>query len=300
MRVGNLNTESNTFAAEITFSHILHLLLKQQQYLSRFFLKMQVFFSNSQIFFEKLGSEWFLSCNFWCITIYCILSKFNDGEEYLVLLDVINGGYGWFELLMSIVGYIVLVLVMLPVHELAHAFVATKLGDETPRWHGRLTLNPFAHLDLWGTMMLVLFGFGYAKPVPVNPRNFKNPRRDMALVALAGPVSNLLMAVVVLLLFRLLKLSPSGTVLIIGATLVNLFVSINIGLAVFNLLPIPPLDGSRIFSSILPPRWAFWMSQHEHQIRLILIVLLATGALSTPIHFLSSRVYQILLKVCGF
>ncbi|MBQ9861596.1 MAG: site-2 protease family protein [Clostridia bacterium] len=219
-----------------------------------------------------------------------------------MLLDVIKGGYGFLELALAIVSYLLLVLVMLPVHELAHAWMATKLGDDTPRWHGRLTFNPFAHLDLWGTLMLVLFGFGYAKPVPVNPRNFRNPRRDMALVALAGPLSNLLMAVLVLLLFRLLVflMPASGTVLMIGATLVNIVAPINIGLAVFNLLPIPPLDGSRIFSAILPSRWAFWMAQHEHQIRILLIILLATGALSTPINFLASRVYQILLKVCVF
>ena len=219
-----------------------------------------------------------------------------------MLLDIINGGYGWFELLVSIVGYIVLVLVMLPVHELAHAWVATKLGDGTPRWHGRLTFNPFAHLDLWGTLMLVFFGFGYAKPVPVNPRNFRNPRRDMALVALAGPISNLLMSVLVLLFFRLLVflIPESSTVLMIAATLVNIVAQINIGLAVFNLLPIPPLDGSRIFSAILPARWAFWMARYEQQIRLILILLLATGALSKPISFLASQVYQILLKVCVF
>ncbi len=219
-----------------------------------------------------------------------------------MLFDVINGNYSFLELLLSIISYILLVLVMLPVHELAHAWVATKLGDDTPRWHGRLTANPFAHLDLWGTLMLVLFGFGYAKPVPVNSRNFRKPRRDMALVALAGPLSNLLMATVMLLLFRLLKLLPfaSGVVLMVGATLVNIVARINIGLAVFNLLPIPPLDGSRIFSAFLPPRWAFWMMQHEHQIRILLIVLLATGALSTPITLVSRYVYQILLKVCGF
>lgn len=219
-----------------------------------------------------------------------------------MLFDVINGNYSFLELLLSIISYILLVLVMLPVHELAHAWVATKLGDDTPRWHGRLTANPFAHLDLWGTLMLVLFGFGYAKPVPINSRNFRKPRRDMALVALAGPLSNLLMATVMLLLFQLLKLLPfaSGVVLMVGATLVNIVVPINIGLAVFNLLPIPPLDGSRIFSAFLPPRWAFWMMQHEHQIRILLIVLLATGALSTPITLVSRYVYQILLKVCGF
>ena len=219
-----------------------------------------------------------------------------------MLWDVINGGFDRFELLIFLASYILLVSVMLPVHELAHAFAATKLGDDTPRWHGRLTLNPFAHLDLWGTMMLVLFGFGYAKPVPINPRNFRNPRRDMALVALAGPLSNLLMALAVLLLFRVLSFIPgiSGTVILIASLLAYIVVPINIGLAVFNLLPIPPLDGSRIFSAFLPPRFAFWMSQNEQQIRLILIVLLATGALSKPLDFLSDKVFQILLKVCGF
>lgn len=219
-----------------------------------------------------------------------------------MLLDIINGDLEWFELLILLVSYVLLVLVMLPVHELAHAFVATKLGDDTPRWHGRLTFNPFAHLDLWGTMMLVLFGFGYAKPVPINPRNFRNPRRDMALVALAGPLSNLLMAFVVLMLFRVLCFVPgiSDAVILIASLLAYIVVPINIGLAVFNLLPIPPLDGSRIFSAILPSRWAFWMSQHEQQIRLILIVLLATGALSKPLNFLSDKVFEILLKVCGF
>ena len=108
----------------------------------------------------------------------------------------------FWQLLLILFGYVVLILVMLPVHELAHAFVANKLGDDTARWHGRLTANPFAHLDLWGTLMLFVFGFGYARPVPVNPRNFRNPKRDMALVALAGPVSNLLMAAISLLLYR--------------------------------------------------------------------------------------------------
>lgn len=219
-----------------------------------------------------------------------------------MLFDVINGGYSFFDLLTAIAGYIVLILIMLPVHELAHAWAAAKLGDDTARWHGRLTFNPFAHLDIWGTLMLVLFGFGYAKPVPVNPRNFRNPRRDMALVALAGPLSNLLMAAIVLLLFRLLLFVPGVTYGVFNAAfkLVEIFVPVNIGLAVFNLLPIPPLDGSRIFSAFLPSRWAFWMAQHEQQIRLILIVLLATGALSRPLNFLSNQVSRILLKVCGF
>ena len=95
-------------------------------------------------------------------------------------------------------GYAVLILLILPVHELAHAYAAHLCGDDTAKWHGRLTLNPFKHLDVWGTAMMLTVGIGYAKPVPVNPRNFRNYKRDMILVALAGPLSNLLMAVAAL------------------------------------------------------------------------------------------------------
>ncbi|MBQ9964714.1 MAG: site-2 protease family protein [Clostridia bacterium] len=207
----------------------------------------------------------------------------------------------FWQLLLILFGYVVLILVMLPVHELAHAFVANKLGDDTARWHGRLTANPFAHLDLWGTLMLFVFGFGYARPVPVNPRNFRNPKRDMALVALAGPVSNLLMAAISLLLYRVvLSITSSAAVVTVAwLVLVWTFASVNIGLAVFNLLPIPPLDGSRIFGAILPARMAFAMDRYAGQIRILLFVLIATGALSTPLSFLSDKIGNLLCMICG-
>lgn len=207
----------------------------------------------------------------------------------------------FWQLLLILFGYVVLILVMLPVHELAHAFVANRLGDDTARWHGRLTANPFAHLDLWGTLMLFVFGFGYARPVPVNPRNFRNPKRDMALVALAGPVSNLLMAAISLLLYRVvLSITSSAAVVTVAwLVLVWTFASVNIGLAVFNLLPIPPLDGSRIFGAILPARMAFAMDRYAGQIRILLFVLIATGALSTPLSFLSDKIGNLLCMICG-
>ncbi len=207
----------------------------------------------------------------------------------------------FWELLLMLFGYVVLILVMLPIHELAHAFVANKLGDDTARWHGRLTANPFAHLDLWGTLMLFVFGFGYARPVPVNPRNFRNPKRDMALVALAGPVSNLLMAFVSLVLYRVvLSVTSSAAVVTIAwLVLVWTFASVNLGLAVFNLLPIPPLDGSRIFGAILPSRVTFAMEQYAGQIRTLLFVLIATGALSTPLNFLTEKIGNVLCVICG-
>lgn len=232
-----------------------------------------------------------------------MLSKFKNGEEYLVLFSVIRNisQIGFFELLLILFSYVVLILIMLPLHELAHAWMATKLGDDTARWHGRLTANPFAHLDLWGTLMLFLFGFGYAKPVPVNPRNFRNPRRDMALVALAGPVSNLLMAFVSLMLFRVVTLVSDSAIvwMVAQIVLVWTFASVNLGLAVFNLLPIPPLDGSRIFSAVLPARWVFMMERYEQTIRIGLLVLLATGALTRPLNFLIDKIGNVLCLLCG-
>ena len=141
-------------------------------------------------------------------------------------------------------------------HEVAHGWVADKLGDPTARHAGRLTLNPLRHLDPIGSLMLVFAGFGWAKPVPVNPFNLKNPRRDMLWVALAGPVANLIFALALGLFFQLLiKIpilnAPGNT----SALMLVLYrgVQINVILAVFNLIPIPPLDGSRIIVGLLPP-----------------------------------------------
>tara|TARA_B100001250_G_scaffold237394_1_gene203989 strand:- start:260 stop:847 length:588 start_codon:yes stop_codon:yes gene_type:complete len=134
-------------------------------------------------------------------------------------------------------------------HEFAHAWMASKCGDNTAARMGRLTLNPMAHLDIMGSMMILFVGFGWAKPVPVDGRNLRNPRTDMMKVAAAGPLSNLLLAMVAGMLFRLL----SGTGLLSEAIylLIIYFTQINIALAVFNLIPVAPLDGSQIFSGYL-------------------------------------------------
>ena len=153
-------------------------------------------------------------------------------------------------------------LLALIIHELAHGWVAWKLGDPTAKNYGRLTLNPLAHLDLAGTAMLLLIGFGWAKPVPVNMSNFKKPRRDMALTALAGPASNFLLALIGALLWGLVvRLAPESTGAEISffdvmSTGLMYFMLINIGLGLFNLIPIPPLDGSNIVACLLPPALA--------------------------------------------
>lgn len=169
------------------------------------------------------------------------------------------------------------VLLALAIHEYAHAVVAVRLGDPGPKYAGRLTLNPLPHLDPIGTIMLFLFSFGWAKPVMVNPSRFENPRRDMMWVALAGPVSNILLAFALARLAPLLlPIVPAGA---LGATIAFLQVAIqlNIWLAVFNMLPLPPLDGSRVLAGLLPARYAYKYLQIERYGMIILLLLVMTG-----------------------
>ena len=156
-------------------------------------------------------------------------------------------------------------------------------------------MNPLKHLDVLGTVMICLCGFGYAKPVPVNPYNFKHPKRDMALTALAGPLSNLLMAALSLAIFRVLYTFVDSIWFLNMAArvLISTFASINIGLAVFNLLPIPPLDGSRIFGYFLPDKWMYTMERYSQYITLIIMALLLTGVLDIPLSFYET-------SLCGF
>ncbi len=220
-----------------------------------------------------------------------MLSTIIRNAEWLSFVDVV----------FIVLSFAALILVMLPIHELAHAWVATRLGDNTAQWHGRLTLNPFAHLDLWGTLCLVLFGFGFARAVPVNPRNFANPKRDMALTAAAGPVSNLLMALVSLLVFRVSTILLNGTYLldILYIVFVQVFASVNVALAVFNLLPLPPLDGSRIFAAVAPSRWVYYMERYQQYFTLGLFALIAFGALDGPLNFLIHYLGGLLCAIAG-
>ena len=201
------------------------------------------------------------------------------------------------SILIGLCASIFVVFCTLPIHEFAHAFVADKLGDPTPRRQGRLTLNPLAHLDLWGCLMIVLVGFGYARPVSVNMRNFKNPKAGMALVALAGPLSNLIMAFLFLVLRIVALLYVQGSF----SDVLNIFFSyaalINVSLAVFNILPIPPLDGSRIATALLPNEVYFKIMQYERYIMIALFVLLLTGALTTPLNFLSEALFNALNRL---
>lgn len=181
----------------------------------------------------------------------------------------------------------------MPIHECAHGWVANKLGDHTAKYQGRLTLNPFAHLDPMGSILLLLAGFGWAKPVPVNPNNFQKVERrmGMALTAVAGPVSNILMATIALLIAKIIYLTGIG-----GSLLATIFLTmcqLNLSLAVFNLLPIHPLDGSRILAYFLPFKAQAWIEEHEQIIYLVFMaVILFTNILDVPLRFLSSWLYR--------
>lgn len=179
----------------------------------------------------------------------------------------------------------IIFVVALTVHEFAHAFTADKLGDPTPRSYGRLTLNPLAHLDPLGTLAIIMIGFGWAKPVPFDVYNLRNPRRDSMLIALAGPASNLILAVIISVLLKFL--APSILSLVLGYIVLG-----NISLAIFNLIPIFPLDGEKILGGLLPAElyreYSNIMAQYGTIILILMLLPIAGG--TSPISALISPI----------
>ena len=184
----------------------------------------------------------------------------------------------------QVISILFVILCILPLHELAHAWVANKLGDPTAKLEGRLTFNPLASVDPMGALALLLFGFGWAKPVPVDSRYFRKPTRDMATTALVGPVSNLLAAFVGAVLVAVMEaFSPYNGFTNFVYNVLWYYVVVNISLAVFNLIPMPPLDGSRIVAAFLSDRVMYTYYRYQNLFVMVMFLLLLSGALSGPL-----------------
>ena len=189
--------------------------------------------------------------------------------------------------IMNKLAILITIFVVMPIHEWTHGFVAYKFGDNTAKYSGRLTLNPLAHIDPLGAAAMILFRFGWAKPVPVDARNFKNPKVGMALTALAGPMSNIIAALIAAIGLNSLIYFGRSTIpydaLSYIISFMYSFIKINIGLAVFNLLPLPPLDGSKILAAFLPNKFLFKYYQYERYIIFAVFFLLFTNILLIPL-----------------
>ncbi len=198
------------------------------------------------------------------------------------------------------------ILITISVHEFSHAFVANRMGDPTARSLGRMTLNPIKHIDPIGFICMIFLHFGWAKPVPVNARYFKNPKKGMALTALAGPISNIILMIIgcILLNFYMLIPMPEAegflrNFWVVGYNFFYYFPLLNIYFAIFNFLPIPPLDGSRILFVLLPDKYYFGIMKYERVIMIVFLLLLVTNILTIPISFVADNIFDGFMYLLG-
>lgn len=208
-------------------------------------------------------------------------------------------GLDW-SYILDMVLSVIPALICITLHELSHGIVAYWMGDDTAKRMGRLTLNPMKHIDWWGLLMMVLFKFGWAKPVPVNMYRFKNPKRGMAITALAGPASNVLITVLCLVLYGLCYRPlylEGGTVGVVIMELIAMTGYLSVSLAVFNLLPISPLDGSKVLYSFLSDSAYDKLMRYERYGMIVLMLLVATGGLSGVLSDVTGWVFDKLFVV---
>lgn len=205
--------------------------------------------------------------------------------------------------LQIILARLIVLLTAIPVHEFAHAWAAEKMGDSTARYSRRLSLNPLDHIDPIGALMILLIGIGFARPVPINSRNFRDHKMGTVVTSLAGPASNILMALVCMIITKLLRLAFITTQLgfLVGIyQVVSFMVSVNLTLAVFNLLPIPPLDGWHAICPLLPHEVYWKIVAHEHQLVWLVLFLVWFGAFNGILGTLSSLLYILLDAITFF
>ena len=194
-----------------------------------------------------------------------------------MLLEVLTGSGTFMEKLLRVLILVFCVFLSLSVHEMSHGIGAYLMGDKTAKYDGRISMNPLRHLDPFGALCLFVFGFGWAKPVMVNPYNFKNKKAGMVLTSVAGPLSNFIFAFIALVGMTVIyRVGITNDIAKVCFRICSYLVSLNIGLGVFNLIPIPPLDGSKILNAILPQRIYFKIMEYERYGFIILLILLNT------------------------
>ena len=201
----------------------------------------------------------------------------------------------------TILGRAFFLLAIMPIHEYAHAWMASKMGDETARYSGRMDLNPFSHLDPMGSILILLTGFGWAKPVPINPNNFRERKKGIFLTSMAGPVANIVLALAVMIIYKLMLRMGLYSIVAMLLNVILVMIQTSVYLAVFNLVPIPPLDGWNMLSVFLPSDKYYKVLQYQSQISLVFFVLIMfTNIITTPLSYLAGFIITFLDKITFF